>query len=234
MTPVLSPPAWTVQCLRAQGVDYLAAWSWQRATAAGLRAGEGDETLALIEHTPVYTMGSRGGRTTLLLPEDALPAPLVDTDRGGDITWHGPGQLVGYPVLDLRARGLRAADYVRLLEAMLIDALAALGVDARVEAGRPGVWVGGAKIAAIGVAIRGGVSMHGFALNVAPDLGWFDAILPCGIPGAGVTSVERLVSAAPGMDHAVEAVRAAFEARFASTLRDVSADVLHQSSAVTA
>ncbi|MEX2372449.1 MAG: lipoyl(octanoyl) transferase LipB [Dehalococcoidia bacterium] len=212
----------SIACYRAAGVDYAAGLRWQHATAEAVRGG-GREALALIEHAPVYTMGRRGGRASLLVPPETLGAPLVDVERGGDVTWHGPGQLVGYPILHLRARDIRAADYVRLLEATLVDALAALEVDAAPVAGRPGVWVRGEKVAAIGVAIRGGVSMHGFALNVAPDLAWFDAIVPCGIAGAGVTSIERVTGGAPSMDAAVEAVRAAFEARFGLRLDASSA-----------
>jgi len=211
----------TVQVLVAGGVPYGSALVWQRERVTLVRAGSA-EALALIEHTPVYTMGRRGGRTSMLLPPDAMPAPVVDVERGGDLTWHGPGQLVGYPILDLRARGLRAADYVRMLEGLLIEVLGEYGLSASTVVGRPGVWVGDAKIAAIGVAIRGGVSFHGFALNVAPDLGWYDAIVPCGLADASVTSMAALLPGALAMPALVEAVRIAFAQRFASEL--VAAD----------
>jgi lipoyl(octanoyl) transferase len=216
----------TVHALHATEVDYHAALDWQHATAAALRAGTGSEAIALIEHQPVYTMGARGGRTTVLAPLDALPAPIVDTDRGGDITWHGPGQLVAYPILDLRVRGVRAVDYVRRLEGTLIDTLAEFGIESAAVPGRPGVWVGAAKIAAIGVRIQGGVSLHGIALNVAPDLGWYDAIIPCGIAGAGVTSIARELGAAPSMDGAIEAFRTAFQQHFDAELVDGDATPL--------
>jgi lipoate-protein ligase B len=140
----------------------------------------------------------------------------VDTDRGGDITWHGPGQLVGYPILHLRRRGLRAADYVRTLEAALIDVLAEFEVAGEVVPGRPGVWVGDGKVAAIGVAIRGGVSTHGFALNVSPDLSWFDAITPCGLADATVTSLTALMPRPPSMGEVIDVARAALGLRLSS------------------
>jgi len=209
-----------IDLYQATGVDYRAALEWQREAAASVRAG-GSEALALIEHAPVYTMGRRGGRESLAVAPEALRAPVVDVERGGDITWHGPGQLVGYPIIDLRARELRAGDYVHRLERVLIDALAAFDVDGRIVVGRPGVWVEDAKIAAVGVAIRGGVSMHGFALNVAPDLAWFDDIVPCGLADARVTSLARIVESPPSIERVVDAVRAAFEAHFDARLVEV-------------
>jgi lipoyl(octanoyl) transferase len=207
----------TIVLVQGSAVPYHAALAWQHEAADLVRRDGGCEALALIEHAPVYTMGRRGGRASLLVPVEELRAPVVDTERGGDLTWHGPGQLVGYPILNLRRRGLRAADYVRLLEASVIEALDDVGLAAEVVAGRPGVWVGDAKIAAIGVAIRGGVSMHGFALNVAPDLTWFDAITPCGLADATVTSLAAELPEAPTMDVVIEAVRAALGRRLSST-----------------
>jgi lipoyl(octanoyl) transferase len=195
-------------------VAYDVALAWQHARADALRAGAASEALALLQHPAVYTLGMRGGDEHVLASSDALAArgaAVVRTDRGGDVTFHGPGQLVAYPVLDLRARGLRPATYVRMLEAVLIETLANFGLEGTRVAGRPGVWVGGAKVAALGVRIRGGVSMHGVALNVATDLGWFDLIVPCGIADAGVTSMARLLGAAP--PH--EAVEDAFATAFA-------------------
>jgi lipoyl(octanoyl) transferase len=220
-----------VSALRAAPVDYHVALDWQRATADSLRRAGGPEALALIEHDAVYTMGARGGRSTILAPLETLPAPLVDTDRGGDITWHGPGQLVAYPILDLRSRGLRAADYVRHLEAVLIDTLAACGIRAEAVRGRPGVWSDGAKVAAIGVSIRGGISLHGIALNVAPDLAWYNAIVPCGIADASVTSMAELLGAEPALDEVVQVFRAAFERRFDVRLVDADASALRAAGA---
>lgn len=207
----------SVDLLRAREVSYETALAWQRRRQESVRTG-GREALALIEHSPVYTMGRRGGRDSIRVPVDVLGAPVVDIERGGDVTWHGPGQVVGYPILNLRQRGLRAADYVHALETLLIDALRRFDVCATTVRGRPGVWVQGAKVAAIGVAIRGGVSMHGFALNVAPDLQWFDAIVPCGITDATVTSLALSTPHAPSIEAVVEVVREAFEAQFGSRL----------------
>jgi len=222
MTGVTQTAPRRVEVLVASEVPYEGALAWQRDRAALVRAG-GVEALALIEHTSVYTMGRRGGRASMLRPPEAMPAPVIDVERGGDVTWHGPGQLVGYPILDLRGRGLRAADYVRLLEELVIGVLDEYDLPASVVEGRPGVWVGDAKIAALGVAIRGGVSFHGFALNVAPDLGWYDAIVPCGLADASVISMAALLGDAPAPDSVVEAMRAAFERRFASGLVEVDA-----------
>lgn len=208
----------SVSTLRAEAVDYGVAWAWQRETAAALRDGRGDEACALIEHTPVYTMGARGGRASLRAAVEALPAPLVDTDRGGDITWHGPGQLVLYPILHLRRRGLGAAAYVGLLEAMLLDTLAAYGINGTQIGGRRGVWVGNDKIAAVGVRVQGGISTHGVALNVAPDLGWFAPIVPCGLADAGVTSMARVLGVAPPIEAVAAALWSAFARRFDATL----------------
>ena len=203
-------------------MPYEGALAWQRERAA-LVCARGSEVLAVVEHTPVYTMGRRGGRSSMLRPPEAMPARVVDVERGGDVTWHGPGQLVGYPILDLRARRLPAADYVRLLEELVIEVIGEYGLCASVVAGRRGVWVDDAKIAAIGVAIRGGVSFHGFALNVAPDLEWYDAIVPCGLADASVTSIAALLGEAPLFGVVVEATRTAFERRFASRLVEVDA-----------
>jgi lipoyl(octanoyl) transferase len=172
-------------------VDYREAWDVQRAHAAARRGGTGPDVLMLLEHPPVYTAGRRtrpGDR-----PTDGTP--VVDVDRGGLITWHGPGQLVGYPLVAL-GRPLDVVDYVRRLEEALIAVVTGLGVPGagRVD-GRTGVWLPAddrgpeRKVAAIGVRVERGVTMHGFALNADPDLTWFDRIVPCGISDAGVTSL---------------------------------------------
>ena len=185
-------------------LDYERGLAWQKERATSVRAG-GAEAVALLEHSPVYTLGARGERSHLLVDVAALEARgarVVETDRGGDVTFHGPGQLVVYPVLDLRARGLRVGDYVRRLEKVAIETASAFGVRARRIEGRPGAWVRiDAKLAAVGVRVRGGVSTHGLALNVYTDLAWFDAIVPCGIEGTGATSLERELAAASDTPH---------------------------------
>ena len=198
-------------------VPYATALAWMRSRANVVRGG-GAEAVALLEHEAVYTLGARALRSSLRIAEADLPAPLVETDRGGDVTWHGPGQLVAYPVLDLRARGLRAGDYVRSLEAVVIEMLTAWGIEGERVPGRPGVWVDGAKVAAVGVRLDRGVSRHGLALNVAPDLAWFDAIVPCGIADAGVTSMGHVLGEAPSLAAVAEVMAAAFARAFDHSL----------------
>ena len=172
-------------------VEYRTAWDAQRAHAAARRAGTGPDVLMLLEHPPVYTAGKRTRPADR--PTDGTP--VVDVDRGGLITWHGPGQLVGYPLVAL-ATPMDVVDYVRRLEEALIAVVAGMGLSGagRVD-GRTGVWLPAddrgpeRKVAAIGVRVQGGVTMHGFALNCDPDLTWFDRIVPCGITDAGVTSL---------------------------------------------
>lgn len=172
-------------------VEYRAAWDTQRAHATARRDGAGPDVLMLLEHPSVYTAGKRTRPADR--PTDGTP--VVDVDRGGLITWHGPGQLVGYPIVAL-ATPLDVVDFVRRLEEALIRVAGDLGVvgGGRV-AGRTGVWLPAddrrpeRKIAAIGVRVQGGVTLHGFALNCDPDLGAFDRIVPCGIADAGVSSL---------------------------------------------
>ncbi len=192
-------------------VEYLAAWDVQRQHAAARREG-GPDVLMLLEHPSVYTAGKR------TRPEDRPVdgTPVVDVDRGGRITWHGPGQLVGYPIVGL-AEPLDVVDYVRRLEEALIRVAHDLGITAagRID-GRSGVWLpAGAgrperKVAAIGVRVQGGITLHGFSLNCDPDLTAFDRIVPCGIADAGVSSLSielgRHVAIADVIDAAQAAV----------------------------
>lgn len=202
-------------------VDYQGAWLWQQRTAACVREGTTGEALALLQHPPVYTLGRRTRPEHLLAARDELRARgagVVEVDRGGGVTFHGPGQLVGYPILNLNGRGLGPVEYVRCLEATLIDALESFGVRAERVAGRPGVWSRGAKVAAIGVRVQGGVTTHGFALNVAPDLSWFEAIVPCGLSDATITSMEAILGDAPPMTEVEDAIARAFSALFEAEL----------------
>jgi lipoyl(octanoyl) transferase len=177
--------------------DYLDAWRLQEAVATRVRSG-GPERLLLLEHDPVYTIGRRGTIDHLLVAPEVLRrdgTSVYRVDRGGDITYHGPGQLVGYPITRLGEGGDLVA-YVRALELGLCDALAAYGIVGRSEVGKTGVWVDlpdgrPAKIAAIGVRVSRGVTTHGFALNVATDLEAFDRMLPCGFAHE-VASLARL------------------------------------------
>ncbi len=215
-----------VRLYRPGIVEYESAWRWQREAAAALRAGRDGEILALLQHQPVYTLG-RGARTEHVLADPSWfaerGAKVIEIDRGGDVTFHGPGQLIGYPILDLRRRNLGPVDYVRALETTLIATLAAFGVEAERAPGRPGVWAGSAKVAAIGVRVQGGITTHGFALNVDADLSWFDAIVPCGLAGVTVTSMARLLGGAPPMEAVERAVKSAFEPVFESRLAEAEA-----------
>ena len=200
-----------VDLQRLGRIDYAPALDWQRARVAALVASPttAREAVAFLEHNPVYTLGARGNRAYLLAGEAALTArgaAVVQSNRGGDVTFHGPGQLVVYPILNVRSRGFGAAAYVHALEEAVIRALDTLDVAGTRVEGRRGVWVAGRKVAAIGVRISRGISMHGLALNVSTDLRWFDAIVPCGIADAGVTSLEQLAGVAPPMRAVEDAV----------------------------
>jgi len=175
---------------RAGLVDYEKAWEMQRQLHAARVAGQGPDTLLLLEHPSVYTAGKRTEPHER--PFDGTP--VIDVDRGGKITWHGPGQLVGYPIVAL-PDPIDVVAYVRRLEEALIEVCAGFGLPTGRVEGRSGVWVAaeGArperKIAAIGVRVARGVTMHGFALNCDPDMSAFGNMIPCGIPDAGVTSL---------------------------------------------
>ena len=171
-------------------VDYQQAWDHQREVHAAVVAGTEPDTVLLLEHAAVYTAGKR----TEAHERPADGTPVIDVDRGGKITWHGPGQLVGYPIVRLR-QPVDVVGHVRRLEAMMIAVAADLGVDATRVDGRSGVWVTAdergpdRKLGAIGIRVSHDVTMHGFALNCDCDLGWAQVIVPCGIADAGVTSL---------------------------------------------
>ena len=157
------------------------------------------DILLLVEHDPVYTLGRGTEATSLPLPISALEArgaTVVEVERGGDVTWHGPGQLVGYPIIHLSAHREDLHWYLRTLEGALIDALAQFGIPAERVAGKTGVWTRGRKIASLGIHVKQWVTLHGFALNVDPELAWFDAIVPCGLPGVTMTSVAKEIGGA--------------------------------------
>jgi len=179
-----------LEVARPGRVDYEEATRRQEALVERRGAG-GADVLVLLEHPPVYTLG-RGADPRFLGLAAGGPVPVVRTSRGGQVTYHGPGQLVGYPIVDLRAHRQDVRWYVRELEQTLIDALGVFGIGAARRDGFPGVWVEEwRKIASIGVGIRRWVTWHGFALNVARDVSGFDAITPCGIDGVRMTSIAR-------------------------------------------
>ena len=189
----------------------------ERVHAARQHGGPVLGTILVVEHDPVITRTRKSIETgTLVASEDTLShrgVALHDTDRGGDITYHGPGQVVCYPIIDLNAAGLRIHAYIRLLEQAIIDTLADLGIDARRDPGATGVWVEHegalAKIAAIGVRVRRWITLHGLALNVDPDLDHFSLIVPCGLAGRPVTSLARVLGdSSPSVDEVGDALAA--------------------------
>jgi lipoate-protein ligase B len=178
-----------LDCIDLGLVEYVQALAWQDALVRRRCQGEGEDTLLLLEHPPVFTLG-RGGDAQHVL--NATRAPVHRVGRGGDATFHGPGQLVGYPILDLTRHGRDVHAYLRALEAVLIAVLADCGLRAQRRAGLTGVWVEDEKIASIGVGVRRWVTYHGFALNVDPDLSYFVDIVPCGLAGVRMTSIATL------------------------------------------
>jgi lipoyl(octanoyl) transferase len=202
-----------LRIVRAGLVPYEEAWARQREIHAQRVAGEGPDTLLLLEHPPVYTAGKRTEPHER--PFDGTP--VIDVDRGGKITWHGPGQLVGYPIVAL-PDPIDVVAHVRRLEEALIEVCGGFGLaTGRVE-GRSGVWVAAdatrpeRKVAAIGVRVARGVTMHGFALNCDPDMTAFANMIPCGIPDAGVTSLSAELGRDVPVDEVIEPVEKAMRA----------------------
>jgi lipoyl(octanoyl) transferase len=196
--------------VRAGLVPYEQAWAQQREVHERRVAGTGPDTLLLLEHPPVYTAGKR----TLPSERPFDGTPVIDVDRGGKITWHGPGQLVGYPIVQL-ADPVDVVAHVRRLEAALMEVCAGFGLATSQVEGRSGVWVladergPDRKVAAIGVRVARGVTMHGFALNCDPDMGPFSNMVPCGIPDAGATSLTAELGRDVTVAEAIEPVEAA-------------------------
>jgi lipoate-protein ligase B len=196
-------------------VDYRDAFRLQTRLHAERVAGDVQDTLLLLEHPHVYTIGRRGSADDVLWDIETLRGrgvDVVETDRGGMVTYHGPGQLVGYPIIDL-GPGADLVGYLRRLEDAIIVTLADLGIEGGRDSANTGVWVGSAKIAAIGVRVTRGVTKHGFALNVSTDLSYFAGIVPCGITDRGVTSVALELGGSPS----VEEIATRFGSAFANT-----------------
>lgn len=188
-------------CDLGSGVSYADAYARQVRVNEALQAGAGEETVFLVEHAPVITVTARqSARNNLITPPEVLAklgVAVEETNRGGDITYHGPGQLVAYPILDLNRHDLSLSTYMRLLEDVVIATLAHFGVEGEREAGATGVWVKQgaqlAKICAMGVRIRKGTTLHGLALNVTTNMNHFHLIVPCGLAGRPVTSLKQLL-----------------------------------------
>jgi lipoyl(octanoyl) transferase len=213
--------AGTLQVVEAGLVPYRKALAWQRALAQARITGELEhDVLLLLEHPAVVTLGRTASRAHVLRPAGV---EVFEVERGGDVTFHGPGQLVGYPIIDLSGHQRDLHWYLRALERALIAALAELGIPGERNPGYTGVWARGRKIASIGVHVRQWVTWHGFALNVTTDLADFERIVPCGIPGVVMTSLEREREAHGGetrglWDDAVRAVVTGFETTFGVTV----------------
>ena len=195
-------------------VSYAGGLALQEKTVSAILAGEESDTVFLLEHEPVYTIGRLRDQSSLRATA-TLPHPVFETNRGGQATYHGPGQLVGYPILDLNPRGRDLHLHLRLIEDALIAACADLGVAAGRRDGLTGVWVENRKLASIGVGVRKWVSMHGFAINVTREsLPPFLSITPCGLDGVGMTCLESEASGQVTMTAATEMIAVHLSARF--------------------
>ena len=194
--------------------SYEPVWRLQHELVRRRKAGTVGDVLVLVEHEPVITLGRSADESNITASPDRLRRLGVEVrrvERGGDVTYHGPGQLVGYPILDLRRHRKDVRWYVRSLEEVLIRALGNFGIEAERDTDNIGVWIDGKKIAAIGARIEKWVTYHGFALNVDPDMSHFDLIVPCGIPDLSVTSMSQILGYAPSMDSVKAAVARSFE-----------------------
>lgn len=201
-------------------ISYANALSLQLDFHARCAAGEIPGILMLLEHDPVITMGVKTGEGNVLASAEALRREgieLVETDRGGDVTYHGPGQLVGYPIFRVREMGGDLHEYLRTLEQCIIDALAEFGLRGE-RSGPAGVWVGELKVCSIGVAVRKWVTYHGFALNVDPNMRHFGYINPCGLAAERITSLRDILGTAPDMSDVRAACARGFERNFGITL----------------
>ena len=199
---------------------YKDALSLQRDLVEKRLLSEVSDTILIVEHPPVITMGRAASESNLLLSREELGilgVEVVDIDRGGDVTYHGPGQLVVYPILDLTNYKQDLHWYLRTLEEVIIQTIAEFGVAGRRFPPHTGVWVGEGKIAAIGIKVRKWVTSHGLALNVNPDMRHFNWIVPCGIREYGVTSMEKVLTIAPAMGEVAEVMSAKFESVFRAT-----------------
>ena len=221
----------TIHVVDAGRLDYLHAWRLQQRLAEARRFERVPDLVLLTEHPPTYTIGRRGSRDNLLIDNQTLSevgAVCYEVDRGGDITFHGPGQLVVYSIIDLGLTQRSVRRYVENLETVVIRTLAHYGLDATIDPAYPGVWLGRDKIAAIGISIHHGVSYHGFALNVDPDLRYFDYMIPCGIPDRGATSLAREVGRHVEMQEVSDLVVKHFAEVFGVNVeRDLDLEALH-------
>lgn len=209
-----------VEVVRAGTLDYIESWDLQKRLVSARRRGAVPDLLLLVEHPPTYTTGRGGQRSNLLIDDETLEhvgAAFHKIDRGGDITFHGPGQIVGYVIIDLKREQRSVRRFVERLEATIIDTLEHFGLTGEIDPERPGVWIGEDKIAALGIAVSHGVTYHGFSLNVDPDLRYFEYMIPCGIRDRGVTSLARLLDHPVSIDAVADQLVSSFGRVFART-----------------
>lgn len=214
---------------RAGQMEYARAWTWQQRLQELRRQQAVPDLLLLVEHPPTYTCGRATRPEHLPGDAEALArrgSAVFSIERGGSVTYHGPGQLVGYPILALRPPDRDVHRYIRRLEEVLIRALGGFGLRARARPGLTGVWIGGRKIAAIGIHVRHWVTMHGFALNVNPELSYFGGIRPCGLDSGMVTSMAELLPSPPALEEAGSQVVSCFAAVFGCEWEEVGAEEL--------
>jgi len=217
--------------LELGAVEYEEAFELQKKLFAARRQGSIGDIVIFVEHPPCFTVGRHGGFDHILAsPEflDTQGIKVYETDRGGDITYHGPGQIVCYPILDLKGFGRDVHRYAYLMEETLIKTLQTFGIEAGRHPDHPGVWVGTAKIAAEGIAIQHWVTMHGVALNVCPNMMHFTFIIPCGISTLGVTSMAQLLGHEVNVDAVWQEMRYQFSHVFAIELQTVTLDQVKQ------
>lgn len=215
-------------------LDFQTAYELQRRLHSRVVAGELPNLLLLLDHPHVYTLGRRGKQSDILASSAVLKrlnAETHITDRGGETTYHGPGQLIGYPIVNLRRWGGGVREYVGTLERTLIAALAEYRIHAHTEGKPTGVWLDDAKIAAIGVRVSRHVTMHGFALNVSPDLSYFAHIVPCGMPGAQVTSMARELGREVEVSDVLPVVARVFGRKFGLAIKWSSLDAIESAAA---
>jgi len=211
-------------------MPYEEAWDLQTRLVEARRSGVLSTDMVLfLEHPPVFTLGRRGGRENLLVSESFLErsgVPVVHVERGGNITYHGPGQLVGYPILELRGAGLGVTEYVEGLEEVMIGVASEFGVRASRDSRNRGAWVGNRKLGSIGIAIRHGIAFHGFAFNVNLSMEPFGWINPCGLQEVGMTSLEQELSENIPMDRALESTKRHLQSVFGLVFRGITMKAL--------
>lgn len=212
----------TWRCLELPATDYTFSLELQHRLAAARKDRVMDtDIIVLLEHFPVFTLGRRGGRENLTVSEEVLEnagIPVVHAERGGDITYHGPGQLVGYPVVDLRASKLKVVDFVTCLEDVMLRTAGVWNIPAERNSLNRGIWVENRKMGSIGIAVRRSISFHGFALNVNLSLDPFSWINPCGLQGIGMTSMQQETDGEISVEQAKESVKRHLEDVFGISL----------------